>query len=76
MDGSGQGELPVGRNLAAVILQQPGDVGVGDAVVVAAEADVVLFQLDGPKRSVELAVLILSIHVHPAYETHEQNHHD
>lgn len=70
-------QLSVGGHLAHLVLQQARDVGVGDAVVVAAEADVVLLQLDGPEGGVELAVLVLSVGVDAPRHTHEHHqHHD
>lgn len=44
-----------------------------DAVVVAAEADVVLLQLNGPEGCVELAVAVLAVRVHAAHEAHQQH---
>lgn len=43
--------------------------------MVAAEADVVLFQFDGPERSVELAVLVLPVRVHSSNKSEQQQHH-
>lgn len=43
--------------------------------MVAAEADVVLFQLDGPEGGVELAVLVLPVSVHPSDKAQQQQHH-
>lgn len=43
--------------------------------MVAAEADVVLFQFNGPERGIELAVLILPVGVHPSNKTQQQHHH-
>lgn len=43
--------------------------------MVAAEADVVLFQFNGPERGVELAVLVLPVRVHASYEAQKQQHH-
>jgi len=43
--------------------------------VVAAEADVVLLELDGPEGSVELAVLVLPVGVDAAHEAQQEQHH-
>lgn len=43
--------------------------------MVAAEADVVLFKLDGPERGVELAVLVLPVGVDAADEAQQQQDH-
>lgn len=43
--------------------------------MVAAEADVVLLQLDGPEGGVELAVLVLPVGVHSPHEAQQQKHH-
>lgn len=71
----GEGQLAVGSHLVGLVLQQARHVRIGDAVVVAAEADVVLFQLDGPEGGVELAVLVFPVGVNPTNETQEQQHH-
>lgn len=76
MHGGGQGQLAVGRYLVPVILQQPRDVGVGQAVVVAAEADVVLLELNGPKRGVQLPVLVLAVRVDGPHEAHQEDDQD
>ncbi len=48
-----------------------------DAVVVAAEADVVFLQLNGPKRGIEFPIAVLAIRIHASNEAHEENdHHD
>lgn len=60
----GECQLAIGRYFISLILQQAWHVSVGDAVVVAAEADVVLFQFNGPEGGVELAVLVLPVGVH------------
>lgn len=71
----GERQLAVGRRLVGLVLQQPRHVGVGDAVVVAAEADVVLLQLNGPEGGVQLAVLVLPVRVHATDEAQQQQHH-
>lgn len=71
----GERQLTVGCHLCGLVLQQAGHVGVGDAVMVAAEADVVLLQLDGPEGGVELAVLVLTVGVHASHEAQQQHHH-
>lgn len=71
----GERELAVGRRLVRFVLQQPRHVSVWDAVVVAAEADVVLFQFNGPEGGVKLAVLVLPVCVHASDEAQEQQHH-
>lgn len=71
----GERQLAVGRHLVGLVLQQARHISVGDAVVVAAEADVVLFQLYGPERGVELAVLVLPVGVHASDEAQQQQHH-
>lgn len=43
--------------------------------MVAAEADVVLFQFYGPEGGVELAVLVLPVGVHAAHKAQQQQHH-
>lgn len=58
-----ESELPVGGRLARLIIQQARGVCVGKAVVVAAEADVVLLQLNCPEGCVDLAVLVLAVGV-------------
>lgn len=68
-------QLPVGHHLVRLILQQARHVGVGNAVMVTAEADVVLLQLNGPERGVEFAVLVLPVHVDPSHEAQQQHHH-
>lgn len=71
----GEGQLAVGGHLVGLVLQQARHVRVGDAVVVAAEADVVLFQLDGPEGGVELTVLVFPVGVNTSDEAQEQQHH-
>lgn len=70
MHGCRQRQLPVWCDFVAVVFQEPRDVGVGYAVVVAAKADIVLFELNGPKRGVEFSVLILTVHVDSTHEAH------
>lgn len=70
----GESQLAVGRHLVGLVLQQARYVSVGNAVMVTAEADVVLLQLNGPERSVELAVLVLSVGVHSSHEAQQQHH--
>lgn len=41
--------------------------------MIAAEANVVLLQLDGPEWGVQLAVLIFSVSVHATYHCQESN---
>lgn len=43
--------------------------------MITAEADVVLFQLNGPERGVEFAVLVLPVHEDPSHEAQQQHHH-
>lgn len=43
--------------------------------MVTAEANVVLFQLNGPERCVEFAVLVLPVHVDPSHEAQQHHHH-
>lgn len=43
--------------------------------MVAAEADVVLLQLNCPEGGVQLAVLVLPVRVHAADEAQQQQHH-
>lgn len=74
MHGSRQRELSIRGHLIAIIFQQPRHVSVGNAVVVAAEADVVLFELNGPKGSVQFSVLILTVHVDSTHKAHQQDH--
>lgn len=71
----GEGQLAVRCHLVGFVLQQARHVSVGDAVVVAAEADVVLFQLDGPEGGIELAVLVFPVGVNTPDKTQEQQHH-
>lgn len=71
----GERQLTVGCRLVGLVLQQPRHVSVGDAVVVAAEADVVLLQLNGPEGGVQLAVLVLPVRVDAADEAQQQQHH-
>lgn len=71
----GKRQLAIGRHLCCLILQQARHVSIGDAVVVAAEADVVFFQLYGPEGGVEFAVLVLSVHVHTSNEAEQHHHH-
>ncbi len=71
----GECQLAVGRHLVGLVLQQAWYVSIRDAVVVAAEADVVLFQFDGPEGGVEFAVLVLPVGVHPSDEAQKQQHH-
>lgn len=71
----GQCQLAIGCHLGGLVLQQARHVSVGDAVVVAAEADVVLFQFNGPERGVELAILVLPIGVHTSDKAQQQQHH-
>lgn len=68
--GSRQRQLSVRCHFIPIILQQPRNIGVGDAVVVAAEADVVLFEFNGPKRSIKFSVLILTVHVDSTHKAH------
>lgn len=44
--------------------------------MIAAEANIVLLELNGPKRRVELAVLVLAVGVDPAHEAQQQQHHE
>lgn len=71
----GECQLAVGRHLVGLVFQQARHVSVGDAVVVAAEADVVLFQFDGPEGGVELAVLVFPVGVHASDEAQQHHHH-
>lgn len=71
----GECQLAIGRHLVGLVLQQARHVSVGDAVVVAAEADVVLFQFNGPEGSVELAVLVLPVGVYASDKAQQQQHH-
>lgn len=64
----GECKLAIGCHLVCLVLQQARHVSIRDAVVVAAEADVVLFQFDGPEGGVELAVLVLPVGVHASDE--------
>lgn len=43
--------------------------------MVAAEADVVLFKLDGPEGCIELSVAIFAVRVDSTHQGHEQDHH-
>lgn len=45
-----------------------------DAVVVAAKTDVVLLELNGPKRGIEFPIAVLTVRVHPSDKSHEENH--
>lgn len=71
----GECQLAVGCHLVGLVLQQARHVSVGNAVVVAAEADVVLFQFDGPEGGIELAVLVFPVGVHASHEAQQQQHH-
>lgn len=71
----GERQLTVGRRLVWLVLQQPRHVSVWDAVVVAAKADVVLLQFNGPEGGVQLAVLVLPVCVHASDEAQQQQHH-
>lgn len=42
--------------------------------MVAAEADVVLFELDGPEGGVKFAVLVFTVHVDAPHKAHEHYH--
>lgn len=70
-----QCQLPIGHHFIRLILQQTRHISVGDAVVIAAEADVVLFQLNGPERGIEFAVLVLPVHVDASHKAQQQHHH-
>lgn len=70
MHGSRQRELSIRGHLIAIIFQQPRHVSVGNAVVVAAETDVVLFEFNGPKGSIQFSVLILTVHVDSTHKAH------
>lgn len=72
--GGGEGKLAVGRHRARVVLQQSRWVSVGDAIMVAAEADVVFFELDGPEGRIEFAVAVLTVRVDASHKAHEQHH--
>lgn len=74
--GCRQGQLPIGSHFIAIIFQQSWHVCVGNAVMVAAETDIVFFQLDGPKGSIEFPVLVLPVHVHGPHKSHQQHHHN
>lgn len=76
MYGSRQGQLPIGGHFIAIIFQQSWHICIGNAVMVAAETDVVLFQLDGPKGGIELPVLVLPVHVYSPHKSHQQHHHN
>lgn len=41
--------------------------------MIAAEADVIFLQLNGPERSVQFPIAILSIRIHAPDEAHEEN---
>lgn len=71
----GERQLAVGCHLVGLVLQQARHIGVGNAVVVAAEADVVLFQFNGPEGGIELAVLVFPVGVHTSHEAQQQQHH-
>lgn len=71
----GECQLAVGCHLVGLVLQQAWHVSIGDAVVVAAEADVVLFKFDGPEGGVEFAVLVFPVGVHTSDEAQQQQHH-
>lgn len=43
--------------------------------MITAKANVVLLQLNGPKRRVEFAVLVLAVGVHSPHESEQQQHH-
>lgn len=68
----GECQLAIGSYLISLVLQQAWHIGVGDAVVVATEANVVLFQFDGPERGIELAVLVLPVGVHTSHKAQQQ----
>lgn len=70
MHGSRQRELSIRGHLIPIIFQQPRHVSIGNAVMVAAETDVVLFEFNGPKGSVEFSVLILTVHVDSTHKAH------
>lgn len=70
MHGGRQGQLPVGSHFIAVIFQQSWHIGIGNAVMVAAETDIVFFQLDGPKGGIEFPVLVLTVHVYSPHKSH------
>lgn len=42
--------------------------------MIAAEADVVLLQLDGPEWSVQLAVLVFSVSVNTTHHSQQNDH--
>lgn len=44
--------------------------------MIAAEAYIVLLQLNGPERGVDLAVLVLPVSVHTTHRRHESYHHN
>ena len=67
----GQCQLAIGCHLIGLVLQQARHVSVGDAVMVAAEADVVLFQFYCPERGIELAVLVLPVGVHASNKSQQ-----
>lgn len=71
----GECQLAIGCHLVGLILQQARHVSVGNTVVVATEADVVLLQFNGPKGGIELAVLVLPVGVHASHEAQQQQHH-
>lgn len=43
--------------------------------MVAAKTDVILLELDRPEGGVELAVLVLAVHIDTASHTHQRHHH-
>lgn len=76
MHGCRQGQLPIGSYFIAIIFQQPWHICIGNAVMVAAETDIVFLQLNGPKGGIQFPVLVLPVHVYSPHKSHQQNHHN
>lgn len=76
MHGCCQSQLPIGSHFIAIIFQQSWHVCIGNAVMVAAETDIVFFQLDGPKGGIEFPVLVLPVHIYSPHKSHQQHHHN
>ncbi|KAF5891280.1 Sperm-associated antigen 1 [Clarias magur] len=67
-----QCELAVRWRRALFLLQQDTGLGMRNAIMVAAKADVILLELDGPEWRVELAIAVLAVRVHSTHKAHEQ----
>lgn len=68
--------MPIGSHFTTIVFQQSRHVCIGNAIMVAAETDIVFFQFNGPKGGIEFPVLVLPIHIYSPHKSHQQNYHN